>query len=94
VADSQALRSRRKRAHAADDHSLCRPGCARRLRVATDADVSVLSVAVAAEFGEADPLVVALAARLAAIAEGNGPAAVAALRGLGELAAAQREGTS
>ena len=61
------------------------------MRVATDADVSVLSVAVAAEFGSADPLVVALAARLAAIAEGNGPAAVAALRGLGELAAAQRE---
>ena len=28
MADSEALRSRRKRAHAAGDHRLCRSGCA------------------------------------------------------------------
>jgi hypothetical protein len=27
MADSDAVRSRRRRAHAAGDHSLCRPGC-------------------------------------------------------------------
>jgi hypothetical protein len=89
MADSEALRSRRKRLHAAGDHSTCRAGC---LRVADgDLDRDGLVVAVEAEFGSADPLVLALARRLAVMAvEGRGAAAVAALRALGELVAAQR----
>jgi hypothetical protein len=93
VADSAAVRARRKRAHASGDHSMCRAGCERRLRVASVDDVSGLVAAVHAEFGEGDPLVRSLALRLAAVAsEGHGTAAVAALRGLGELVAAQRGG--
>jgi hypothetical protein len=49
--------------------------------------------AVEAEFGTGDPLVRALALRLATVAsEGHGAPAVMALRGLGELVAAQRGG--
>ena len=59
--------------------------------MATVDDVSGLAEAVDAEFLEADPLVRALALRLARMAsEGHGVAAVAALRALGELSAAQR----
>jgi hypothetical protein len=91
MADSVALRSRRKRRHAAGDHSECRPGCERRLRVATVDDVSGLRASVAVEFGADDEVVRALALRLATIAEqGHGVAAVTALRALGELIAAQR----
>jgi hypothetical protein len=91
MADSDAVRARRKRAHAAGDHSLCRPGCERRLRVATEDDVSVFRAAVEAEFAEGDEMVRSLAIRLATIAaEGHGVPAVTALRALGELVAAQR----
>lgn len=39
MADSEAVRSRRKRAHAAGDHSLCRSGCAALKLAAPPADV-------------------------------------------------------
>jgi hypothetical protein len=91
MADSPAVRAARKRAHAAGDHSSCRPGCERRLRVATVDDVSGLMAAVEAEFPPDDELVRALALRLATVAsEGHGVAAVTALRALGELVAVQR----
>src|SRR4249920_1602732 len=91
VADDDAVRSRRKQAHANGNHSGCRPGCGGRLRVATDGDVSALRAAVEAEFAADDVLVLALASRLADVAaEGHGPAAVAALRALGELMATRR----
>ena len=38
MADSEAVRSRRKRAHAAGDHSLCRRGCAALKLAAPPAD--------------------------------------------------------
>jgi hypothetical protein len=95
MADSEAVRARRKRRHAAGDHSQCRPGCEQRLRVATVDDVSGLVAAVEVEFAEGDVLVLALARRLARVAsEGHGLAAVSALRALGELVAAQRGGSS
>ena len=73
VADSAAVRARRKRLHANGDHSTCRAGCERRLRVATVDDVSGLVAAVQTEFGEDDPLVRSLAVRLATVAsEGHG----------------------
>jgi hypothetical protein len=91
VADSAAVRARRKRLHATGDHSTCRLGCERRLRVATVDDVSGLVEAVEAEFDPADELVRALALRLARVAsEGHGMAAVGALKALAELTAAQR----
>jgi hypothetical protein len=91
MADSPAVRARRKRLHASGDHAECRPGCGRRLRVATVDDVSGLMAAVDAEFPADDELVRALALRLASVAsEGHGVAAVTALRALGELVAAQR----
>ncbi len=40
MADSEAVRSRRKRAHAAGDHSLCRRGCAALKLAAPPADSS------------------------------------------------------
>ena len=95
MADSPALRARRKRLHAAGDHSVCRPGCERRLRVASRDDVaaSELVAAVEDEFPDTDPLVRALALRLARVAvEGHGAAAVQAMRALAELVSAQREG--
>jgi hypothetical protein len=62
-------------------------------RVALDdlpADVVELVEALEAELAGADPTVRALALRLARLSAGTGPAAVSALRGLGELLAAQR----
>jgi hypothetical protein len=44
------------------------------------------------EFPEDDALSRALALRLVELSDGRGPAAVQALRALGELVAAQREG--
>jgi hypothetical protein len=94
MADSEALRQRRARAHRDGDHSACRPGCDRRLRVASVDERAGLVEAVEAEFGSGDPLVRSLAVRLATVAsEGHGAAAVMALRGLGELVAAQRAGS-
>ena len=91
MADSAEVRARRKRLHAQGDHSTCRPGCQRRLRVATVDDVSGLMAAVEAEFPESDPVVRSLATRLATIAEeGHGTPAVQALRALAELVVAQR----
>jgi hypothetical protein len=91
VADSAAVRARRKRLHAAGDHSTCRPGCERRLRVASVDDTPGLIAAVHNEFPETDPLVRALALKLAqAAVESHGTAGVQALRALGELVAAQR----
>ena len=90
--DSEALRSRRSRAHAAGDHGLCTARC--RLRVAGPGDVDALVAAVDLDFPDdgADPLVRELARRLALIgARGHGVAAVTALRALGELVAAQRD---
>jgi hypothetical protein len=93
MADSAAVRARRKRLHAAGDHSMCRPGCGQRLRVATVDDMPGLVAAVAGEFPESDPLVRALALKLAqAATESHGTAGVQALRALGELIAAQRGG--
>jgi len=91
MADSDAVRARRKRLHASGDHSQCRPGCDRRLRVASVDDTPGLVAAVQGEFGESDPLVRALALKLAqAATESHGTAGVQALRALGELVAAQR----
>lgn len=58
MADSEAVRSRRKRAHAAGDHSLCREGCA-ALKLAAP-----LPAAVPADDPQAE--LQALAGRLAA----------------------------
>jgi hypothetical protein len=91
MADSPAVRAARKRAHAAGDHSSCRPGCERRLRVASVDERAGLVEAVGAEFPEDDPLVRGLALRLAAVAvEGHGVASVTALRALAELVVVQR----
>lgn len=93
MADSEAVRQRRARAHRDGDHSACRPGCNRRLRVASVDERAGLVEAVETEFAASDPLVKALALRLATVAsEGHGAPAVMALRGLGELVAAQRAG--
>jgi hypothetical protein len=46
--------------------------------------------AVCAELGDGDPVVLELGRRLARLAGGSGPAAVAALKALGELIDAQR----
>jgi hypothetical protein len=56
---------RRKRLHAAGDHSTCRPGRGRRLRVASVDDMPGLVAAVQGEFPELDPMVRALALKLA-----------------------------
>jgi hypothetical protein len=88
MADSEAIRSHRKRLHAAGDHATCRPGC---LRVASDTDKDPLVMAAETEFADSDPLVKALGLRLARVAaEGHGVPAVSALRALAELVAAQR----
>jgi hypothetical protein len=61
------------------------------LRVASVDERAGLVAAVEAEFGPDDPLVRGLALRLASVAsEGHGMSAVAALKALGELVAAQR----
>jgi hypothetical protein len=54
------------------------------------ADVQELVVALEAELDGADPTVRAMALRLARLSAGTGPAAVSALRGLGELLATVR----
>jgi hypothetical protein len=92
MADSDALRMRRHRAHQAGIHELCRPesckhaGASEPPSAATDR----LLAAVRAEFGTSDPLSLNLAERLVELGNGNGPAAVQALRALAELVAAQR----
>jgi hypothetical protein len=94
TADSEALRARRYRSHRAGDHSLCRPDRCRAegppAPPPAAGDVGDLAAAVDAEFPSSDPLSRALARRLAALSSGHGPAAVQALRALGELVAAQR----
>jgi hypothetical protein len=97
--DPDALRAKRYRLHHQNDHSLCKPGCGRaRLAVVADgaavpmpAEVEELERAVRDEFPANDPLSRALALRLVRLAGGSGPAAVAALKSLGELVAAQRD---
>ena len=96
MADSEALRARRYRAHQAGIHELCLPGrckekgpseAQQQARRATAA----LAAAVVEEFPEHDTLSRALALRLVELSEGRGPAAVQALRALGELVAYQRD---
>ena len=96
MADSDALRARRYRAHQAGIHELCLPGRCKELgpdqtqRRAAEATAR-LAAAVLEEFPEHDALSRALALRLVELSEGRGPAAVQALRSLGELVAAQRD---
>jgi hypothetical protein len=96
MADSDALRMRRHRAHQAGIHELCIPGrCPDAgLEISRPgAEVTaLLAAAVAEEFPSSDPTIRALALRLVELSEGRGPAAVQALRALGELVAAQRDG--
>jgi hypothetical protein len=95
MADSNALRMRRSRAHQAGIHELCLPGRCKELGLdqaqqsAAEATARLLA-AVREEFPESDPLSLALAERLAEVSGGRGPAAVSALKALGELVAAQR----
>ena len=97
MADSDAVRMRRYRAHQAGIHELCikghceQAGSTAEQEQATAATAKLLE-AVQAEFGTDDPLSLALALRLVGLAEGKGVAAVQALRALGELVAAQRDG--
>jgi hypothetical protein len=96
MADSEALRARRYRAHQAGIHELCIPGRCKELgpsreQQATAEGTAALVAAVLQEFPESDPLSRALALRLVDLSAGRGPAAVQALRALGELVAAQRD---
>jgi hypothetical protein len=95
MADSEAVRQRRARAHRDGNHDLCVVGRCRELgpsaaQQATAEATARLSAAVAEEFPDSDPLSRALALRLVELSAGRGPAAVQALRALGELVAAQR----
>jgi hypothetical protein len=95
MADSDALRMRRSRAHASGDHHLCLVGRCKELgpsaeQRATDQATAELAAAVLEEFPETDRLSRAMAMRLVALSAGRGPAAVGALRALGELTAWQR----
>jgi hypothetical protein len=86
---------RRSRAHAAGDHDLCIVGRCKALgpsaeQRATDQVTAKLTEAVLAEFPESDALSRAMALRLVDLSAGKGPAAVQALRALGELTAWQR----
>jgi hypothetical protein len=100
MADSEALRARRYRAHQAGIHELCIPGHCKELerlghpsgQQPADEATALLAAAVAEEFPSSDPTLRALDLRLVELSEGRGPAAVQALRALGELVAAQREG--
>jgi hypothetical protein len=97
MADSAALRARRSRAHRAGIHELCLPGrCPEKgldaSQQATAEDTARLREAVLAEFPDTDPLSRALALRMVELSDGRGPAAVQALRALGELVAYQRDG--
>jgi hypothetical protein len=95
MADPDALRMRRSRAHQAGDHHLCVIGRCKELgpdqtqRAAAEATAR-LTAAVLEEFPETDPLSRAMALRLVDLSAGKGPAAVQALRALGELTAWQR----
>ena len=99
MADSEALRARRYRAHQAGIHELCLTGRCKELgpdatqQAAAEATAR-LATAVAEEFPESDLLSRALALRLVDLSAGRGPAAVQALRALGELVAYQRDGRS
>jgi hypothetical protein len=95
MADSDALRMRRSRAHASGDHHLCVIGRCKELEPsaeqrATEVVIAQLREAVLAEFPEDDALSRALALRLVELSAGKGPAAVEALRALGELTSWQR----
>jgi hypothetical protein len=95
MADEGALRMRRSRAHQAGIHELCLPGRCKEAgttpnQAATDQATAQLAAAVLAEFPESDPLSRAMALRLVDLSAGKGPAAVQALRALGELTAWQR----
>lgn len=95
MADSDALRARRSRAHQAGIHELCIPGRCKEAGLTPEqqqmtAATAALAAAVREEFPAGDPLSLALALRLVGLAEGKGVAAVQALRALGELVAAQR----
>jgi hypothetical protein len=95
MADSDGLRAKRARAHRNGDHSLCRPeNCPKAGQTVDNTplppDVQELVDALDKELVDADPTVRALALRLARLSAGTGPAAVSALRGLGELLEAQR----
>jgi hypothetical protein len=99
MADSDAQRAKRYRQHQQGDHSQCKPGRCRTLSAVPDGatvpsepDVAELLEAVQEEFPESDRLSRALALRLAGLSGGRGPASVQALRALGELVAAQRDG--
>jgi hypothetical protein len=96
LADSEALRARRYRAHQAGIHELCRPGACKEkgpseAQQAAQVATQRLREAVLAEFPEHDALSRALALRLVELSEGRGPAAVQSLRALAELVAAQRD---
>jgi hypothetical protein len=102
VADSDAIRARRSRLHRQGDHSRCLPSrCpvlgGRRLSAVPDGaevvlpdEVVELLEALDGELDAGDRTVRALAFRLARLSASSGPAAVQALRALGELVAAQR----
>jgi hypothetical protein len=96
VADSEALRARRHRAHQAGNHDLCLVGRCPELgpdakqRAAAEATARLVA-AVEAEFPADDQMSRELALRLVELSGGRGPAAVQALRALGELVAYQRD---
>lgn len=104
MADSDAVRAKRSRLHRQGDHSSCLPGrCAalggpRRLSAVPDdatatlpAEVVELLEALDGELDAGDRTVRSMAFRLARLSATSGPAAVQALRALGELVAAQRD---
>jgi hypothetical protein len=96
MADSEALRARRYRAHQAGIHELCLPGRCKELgataaQQAAEVATAKLMAAVREEFPDTDPLSRALAERLVELSAGRGPASVQALRALGELVAHQRD---
>lgn len=90
MVDSVQLRNRRAYHHKQGDHSLCTKRCTAR-QAAQETGAELLG-AVEVEFAACDPLVAALARRLAELATaGTGMTAVQATKALGELAAAQRD---
>jgi hypothetical protein len=93
VADSNAVRSRRKRLHSQGDHSTCLPSrCPALGAPATPkaGDIGDLAAAVAEEFPTSDPMSRALAMRLVELAGGPGVGGVQAVRALAEMTASQR----
>lgn len=95
MADSDALRGRRSYRHRNGDHSLCRlDRCPDAPGDRPAAPVPELVSATAVAFADAEPMVRALAVRLAELAlSGTAAAAVSAARALGELMSAQQEGS-